>query len=397
MTMLGRGKRSSKDKPGKGRKGGEAVLEKDSEKGLTKEEAAAKAATAEERARRAAERAAKAEEAAEAARLAEEAAARAQEAARLAQIAADAASAEADDAGDGDAADGDAADGAKEPGEAATSLEKKRKGRKGSEVAPGGGGASADEPAASAAVPTEVETGADEIDDEDDEDLEDDDVTDEDSEDDDEDSEDDDEDSEDDDQDEDSEDEDDEDGEESEAAESDAEAGDDDAPVRLSTRRGSPVLVTGVLAVVAVALAAGAVFLGLKVREQQATADARRDAVAAASNAAKALSSYDYRTLETDLKSASATTTGDLHKEFDALAAQLRTQATQQQAVSTTTILKAGAVSAKPDEVVVLVYANRASATNKDTEPRLPEPLRIRMVMVEKDGAWLAQKLQVIS
>ncbi|MEV5825701.1 hypothetical protein AB0L25_08990 [Spirillospora sp. NPDC052242] len=386
MTVLGRGKRSSTEKPGKGRKGGKGVLEKDPEEGLTREEAAAKADTAEEKARRAAERAAKAEEAAEAARLAEEAAARAKEAARLAQIAADAASAEAGTDDDADAPE--------ESGEAATSLEKKRKGRKGSEVAPEGDEAAAGDSAAPTAVSaaavddeTDEETDGDRIDDEDD--LEDDDLADEDDFEDDEDE---------DDEDDEEESEDDAEGaDDAETAKSGADASDDDEPARPSGRRGSPAVVIGVLSVVAVALAAGAVFLGLKVREQQATADARRDAVAAASNSAKALSSYDYRTLETDLKSASATTTGDLRKEFDTLAAQLRTQATQQQAVSTTTVLKAGAVSAKPDEVVVLVYANRASATNKDTEPRLPEPLRIRMIMVEKDGEWLARKLQVIS
>ncbi|RSN71067.1 hypothetical protein DMH08_03630 [Actinomadura sp. WAC 06369] len=394
--MLGRGKRSSTDKPGKpgkGRKGGKGVLEKDPDEGLTQEEAAERAAEAEEKARLAAERAAKAEEAAEAARHAEEAAARAKEAARLAQIAADAASAEA-------GADGDA-DAPEKPGKAATSLEKRRKRRKGFEVAPEGGEAAADDSAASTTVSADAETRADgeltrertdgdRTDDEDDLAADDEDTDEDTDEDDDLDDLDDEDDSEDDEE----EDEDDED--DAETATPSAEA-DDGESARSSRRRGSPAVVIGVLSVVAAALAAGAVFLGLEVREQQATADARRDAVAAASNAAKALSSYDYRTLETDLKSASATTTGELRGEFDKLAAQLRTQATQQQAVSTTTVLKAGAVSAKPDEVVVLVYANRASATNKDTEARLPEPLRIRMVMVEKDGEWLARKLQVIS
>ncbi|OLT25451.1 hypothetical protein BJF79_12830 [Actinomadura sp. CNU-125] len=358
--MLGRGKRSSPDKSGKGRKGGKGVLEKDPEKGLTKEEAAEKAAQAEEKARTAADRAAKADEAAEAARLAEEAAARAKEAARLAQIAADAASADADTDDDADDAD-----------EAVTSLEKKRDGRSDSEVESAGGEGAADDSAAAEGVSVDDET--DDEDDEDDEEDADDDSADDDSA------------SLDEDADEDD-------------SEDDSEEGEPaDEPARSSRRRGSPVVLIGVLATVAVVLAAGAAFLTMKDREHGQILDARRDAVSAAENAAKALSSYDYRTLDTDLKSASATTTGDLRGEFDKLAAQLRTQAAQQQAVSTTTILKAGAVSAKPDEVVVLVYANRASATNKDTEARLPESLRIRMTMVKKDDKWLAQELQVIS
>ncbi|MFV2173859.1 hypothetical protein ACFHW2_04610 [Actinomadura sp. LOL_016] len=365
MTMLGRGKRSSPDKSGKGRKRGKGGADQDPAEGLTKDEAAAKATEAEEKARKAAEQAARAEEAAEAARLAEVAAARAKEAARLAQIAADAASADAGTSED--------ADEPEKPGDAATSLEKKRDGRDGSEVAPEGDDGSANESAASTGVSVDTETAVEDDEDLDDEDLDEDDEDDEDE----------------------GDEADSEVGTETAAADSDSDA--DDEPVRSSGRRGRPVVVVSVLAVVAVALAAGAVFLTMQVREHQATVDARRDAVAAAENAAKALSSYDYRTLENDLKAASATTTGELRSEFDKLAQQLRTQATQQQAVSTTTVLKAGAVSATPDEVVVLVYANRASATSQDTEARLPESLRIQMTMVEKDGKWLAQELKVIS
>lgn len=156
-------------------------------------------------------------------------------------------------------------------------------------------------------------------------------------------------------------------------------------------------MVIAVLAVLAIAFGTSTTVLALKVRDQNATQTASKEASFAASRAAQKLSSYDSQTLDADLKSASATTTGKLRTDYDKLARELRTVAVQQQAVSTTTIMKVGVVEATPDRVVALVYANRSSATKADKQQRLPEPLRIKMTMVKKDGKWLASELTVIS
>ncbi|MFA1543836.1 hypothetical protein [Actinomadura monticuli] len=285
----------------------------------------------------------KAEEAAEAARLAEEAAAKAREAARLAQIAADEA-AEAE-------AETEVAD---EPEKPAKSLEKPKTPRKASEVAPDPENAPEDDSAPSTDASVDSETG-------------------------------------------DAEDEDDEATEATEAAE---EAGDDvgdgdDEPRR--SRLGGVSTVIAVLAVLTLALGAATTALYLKVGEQKAAEQAGKEASMASSRAAQKLSSYDYQTLDADLKAASATTTGKLHTDYEKLAQELRTVAVQQGAVSNTTVMKVGVVSATPDKVVTLVYANRSSATKNDKQQRLPEPLRIKMTMVKKDGKWLASELTVIS
>jgi Mce-associated membrane protein len=208
--------------------------------------------------------------------------------------------------------------------------------------------------------------------------------------------------------------------EETEAEEADAEAEDEDEdepaePKRLKLKKaarteesddddGEPrrarlgfSTVIAVLAVLTIALGAGTTVLGLKVKEQRATQQAAKEATFASSHAAQKMSSYDYRTLDTDLKAASALTTGKLHTQYGKLADQLKTVAVQQQAVSNTTVMKIGVVSATPDKVVTLVYANRSSATKSDKEQRLPEPLRIKMTMVKKDGKWLASEVTVLS
>jgi Mce-associated membrane protein len=178
------------------------------------------------------------------------------------------------------------------------------------------------------------------------------------------------------------------------ATKADDEDDEDDEPRR--ARLGLPTVIA-VLTVLAIALGVGTTVLGLKVKEQRATQQAVKEASFASSHTAQKMSSYDYRTLDSDLKAASALTTGNLHTQYGKLAEQLKTVAVQQQAVSNTTVMKVGVVSATPDKVVTLVYANRSSATKNDKEQRLPESLRIKMTMVKKDGKWLASEVTVLS
>ncbi|WP_067812212.1 hypothetical protein [Actinomadura kijaniata] len=163
------------------------------------------------------------------------------------------------------------------------------------------------------------------------------------------------------------------------------------------SRRPGFTLLSGVLVAVIVALVVGGTVLGLEFREQKAVEKARQQAVLASNRAAQDLSSYDYRTLDGDFKAATDQTTGKLRQQYDKLSQQLKTQAVAQQAVATTTVIKVGVVSATPDKVVTLVYANRSTATKDDKEKRLPEALRIRMTMQKVGDRWLASDLVVLS
>ncbi|MEV4671247.1 hypothetical protein AB0K34_06305 [Actinomadura sp. NPDC049382] len=286
------------------------------------------------------DKAAKAEEAARAAELAEEAAAKAREAARLAQKAAEEAAAAEDE------------DDEEEPEKAVKSPEKPRTPKKDSEVTPDPEDASEE-----ASAPSEANDADDEDEDEEPKrpKL----------------------------------------SKKPEPAASDDDEDEDEEP--RSSRLGGLTTVIAVLAVLTIALGAGTTALYLKVSDQKATEEASKEASFASSRAAQKLSSYDYQTLDADLKAASAMTTGKLHTDYEKLAQELRTVAVQQQAVSNTTVMKVGVVSATPDKVVTLVYANRSSRTKSDKQQRLPEPLRIKMTMVHKDGKWLAEELKVIS
>ncbi|RFS86146.1 hypothetical protein D0T12_05860 [Actinomadura spongiicola] len=321
-----------------------------------------------DRARRAAEQAARAEEAAKAARLAEEAAAKAREAARLAQIAADEAAAalepdveelgpEEPDAEKSDA-EGPDADGvrADEPGaegaEAEGSVKASLTDRDGANapVPP----TEAEDSAADDSEP-EPGTTADADDAETDTEPE-------------------------------------------EAVPAKKPARPKKAAVARDAAPSSPVIaVLAVLAVLVVVLGVAATMLFLKERDQNAVADAREDAAWAASRVAKELSAYDYRTIDGDMRSAAALTTGELREDYEKETPAFRAEAVRNQLVGTTTVMKTGVVSATSDKVVVLVFADRVSATKNDKTQRLPEPLRLKVTMVKVDGRWLASKMDVIS
>ena len=151
------------------------------------------------------------------------------------------------------------------------------------------------------------------------------------------------------------------------------------------------------LAVLVIAFGTAATLLFLKDREQSAVEEASREGMLAASKAAKALSSYDYRTIDADMKSAADMTTGKLRRDYEKTMPSFKANATRRQLVGTTTVLKTGVIDAEPDKVTVLVYANRSSTTKDAETPRLPESLRLKMTMVEVDGKWLAQRVDVIS
>ncbi|MER6811736.1 hypothetical protein ABT299_20925 [Spirillospora sp. NPDC000708] len=402
MTMLGRGKRSAPEKGKGSRKDGAAG--KNGAEGKDGGEGKG----GEGRTRTAAEQAAKAEEAAEAARLAEEAAERAREAARLAQIAAEAAAA-ADEADEADEDDGD--DAPAGAGKAVKTAVKPRRTKKAPESGP-----EDDEPAADVSAPTEasaadvdeVETGAkpektesgsagteEETDAEDEtgEDAEGDS----------------------------------EDDAKAEADDSDDDEDEDDAPKakrgRLTLKKSAKVeaddsddsdddeddaapgrrfgtggfTLLAVLVVLVIAFGTASTLLFLKAQEQSATDDARKNGLWAASKAAQELSSYDYRTIDTDTKAAAAMTTGKLHDDYVKQIPSFKAQATAQQLIGTTTVMKTGVISATPDRVVALVYADRSSATKNDKTQQLPESLRLKMTMVKVHGKWLAEKVDVIS
>jgi hypothetical protein len=160
---------------------------------------------------------------------------------------------------------------------------------------------------------------------------------------------------------------------------------------------GTQILV--LLALVALVLAAAVVNLQHRGHTLRATDSGAQKAMYAAATAAQDLSSYDYRTLESDIKTAASQTTGQLRTDYEKQAQAIMATARQQQVVVNAQTVKSGVVSATPGEVVVLVFLNRSTsktAASAEGQQRTPDQLRLLMTMKKTGGRWLVAKVDVM-
>ncbi|HEY7488049.1 MAG TPA: hypothetical protein VH912_26610 [Streptosporangiaceae bacterium] len=162
--------------------------------------------------------------------------------------------------------------------------------------------------------------------------------------------------------------------------------------------QGGRILILMVL----VALALGVAVVSLLHRGDtlRSTDSGAQRAMYAAATAAQDLSSYDYRTLDSDIKTATSQTTGKLRTDYQKQAQAIRGTAIQQQVVVNAQTVKSGVMSATPHSVVVLVFLNRttskAAAGQAASQARTPDQLRLLMTMDKVGGRWLVSKVDVL-
>lgn len=145
------------------------------------------------------------------------------------------------------------------------------------------------------------------------------------------------------------------------------------------------------LCVLALAAAALAGWLGYREHRGSQIEAAREDAVAPAGQAAEALLSFRYDTLQSELESERDLLADSYAEKFlNVFPGQARQITSQQQATVESTVLAAGPLECgadcSPDEVDVLVYLNVESAV----QGQAPEVKANRAVvrMTQQDGEW---------
>lgn len=158
-------------------------------------------------------------------------------------------------------------------------------------------------------------------------------------------------------------------------------------------------LVALLLALLTVAALVAAVLLGLKVRAESRVVAGRDEAPAAAERAAKAVLSYDYKTLPADRKRASAYLTPGFRttylKNFSLLEKQqdgTPGAAIQTKTIVTASVLGSGVMDAEDGVVRVLVYVNQVS-NKPDKEPQIFQN-RVAMTMQKDGNRWLVDDLK---
>ena len=143
------------------------------------------------------------------------------------------------------------------------------------------------------------------------------------------------------------------------------------------------------LAVVTALAVAAAVALFVVDRRNQEVSDARTAAAAAARGHAETILSYDHSTLDEDFAAALAVSTGDFAEEYRTTSESgVRPLATESEAVVEAETVAAGVVSAEPGRVVVLVFVNQTTTSNRLDQPQT-DLNRVRMTMVDTDRGWL--------
>jgi Mce-associated membrane protein len=152
------------------------------------------------------------------------------------------------------------------------------------------------------------------------------------------------------------------------------------------------VAILGLLAVLALAAGGGAWWLHLR---DDAVGQARDDAVSAAQAAAPALLSYDYRTFDASVRRAKPYLGGSFAKKYAKTTASLKHYAVKQKAILTARVSATSVVSARSDEVVLLLYVDQYKQNTTITGQKVDQN-RVVLTMTPIAGKWKVTKVTAI-
>ena len=120
---------------------------------------------------------------------------------------------------------------------------------------------------------------------------------------------------------------------------------------------------------------------------------ARKDALAAAKKHVPELLSYDYSSLDQQLKKSQKVITGAFKEQYVALVTkELGPVARKRQLVTRTQAVSSAVVRASGDEAVILMFLNQISADKKATTPTLSGS-RVRVTLRRVDDSWRVSEL----
>ncbi|BCB73764.1 hypothetical protein GCM10022251_14100 [Phytohabitans flavus] len=120
-----------------------------------------------------------------------------------------------------------------------------------------------------------------------------------------------------------------------------------------------------------------------------------RQSLAAATPAAKAIFSYDYRTFDTSVANGRLFVTGGFADEYAQTTSALKETAVKEQAVVVAEVSATGVVTAAGDEVELLLYLNQYRR-NVNTAGEKVDQNRVVLTMVPVDGEWKVAKAAAI-
>ncbi|GAC68068.1 hypothetical protein [Gordonia soli] len=163
---------------------------------------------------------------------------------------------------------------------------------------------------------------------------------------------------------------------------------------RITTGR----LIGATLAVLVVAAAVVATFLGIRYSDSRATEDARTSALESARQYATTMFGYNPQNVSQHIEASMDVLTGDAKPTYDDLITKnnLAAEVRKQQVVSEVTIQDAGVVTNTKDTAEVLIFMNQ-SVTRSNKELVRVDPSRLTFTMQRDGNRWLVNGIDVIT
>jgi Mce-associated membrane protein len=135
-------------------------------------------------------------------------------------------------------------------------------------------------------------------------------------------------------------------------------------------------------------------YLGVQLRQAEATATASGTAQALAARYAEQLLSYHHARLDRDFAQARTLLTDGFVEEYTDATQVVRRQAIRDRAVIKASVVASSVVSAEPDQVKTLLFVNQLTTTRAGT-PNI-DLNRVELTLVEDDGRWLVSDLAAL-
>jgi Mce-associated membrane protein len=123
--------------------------------------------------------------------------------------------------------------------------------------------------------------------------------------------------------------------------------------------------------------------------------DTGQTCLGAATAAAQAIFSYDYRSFDAGVSTGKTFTTGDFTNEYAQTTSSLKTLAVQQQAIVRAEVSAAGVVDAQPGRVELLLYVNQYRRNTAITGEKVDQN-RVVLTMVPDGNTCKVAKAEAI-
>lgn len=151
--------------------------------------------------------------------------------------------------------------------------------------------------------------------------------------------------------------------------------------------------VFAILGLLIIGLGAATGVAGVRVHSNNAVADAKRSALAAANENVPKVLSYKFDTAATELEAASQLLTGAFADDYIELTKQTIIPAAQQAAtVTNATVVASAVVDGSEDSVTVLLFLNQSTTSKDYPDPKL-DSSRVRVELESVGDRWLISSL----